>query len=124
MYEIACVGVLLRYRVAFLCLFTKQFKQKSTLKELLRPRLVGTGDSAGISAAFRLNRAVRLVRLLEYGPPPSSAGILNPENRYIANASKRPLIEKNFEKRYVTIFAHGVIFFVVLGGCQFLAPFM
>ena len=72
MYEIACVGVLLRYRVAFLCLFTKQFKQKSTLKELLRPRLVGVGDSSGNRRRVPSESGNPTVRLPEYGPPPLS----------------------------------------------------
>ena len=57
-YEVACVGVLRRYRVGVLCRFTKQFKQKLAPRGLECPRLVGIpGEIVG---AFRLNRAIWL----------------------------------------------------------------
>ena len=71
MYEVACVGVLRRYRVAFLCRFTKQFKQKSTLKELLRPRLVGVGDSGGNRQRVPSESGNMVLGLPEYGPASS-----------------------------------------------------
>ena len=72
MYEVACFGVLRRYRVTLLYWFTKQFKQQSAPKGLLRLRLVGTGDSAGISAALCPGRAETADGLAEYrlGPAP------------------------------------------------------
>ncbi len=70
MYEVSCFRVLLRYRVAFPCLFTKQFKQKLTPKALLRPRLVGTDDSSGNRLRITSESGNPTVGLSKYGPPP------------------------------------------------------
>ena len=72
MHEVACFGVLGRYRVAFPCLFTKQFKQKLTLRRLLRARLVGISDSSGNRHRVPSESGNMALGLPGYEPPPLS----------------------------------------------------
>ena len=88
MHEVSCVGVLGRYWVGFLCLFAKQLKQQLILKGLLRVRLVESGDCGGSRRRIPSESGSEAVRLTEYGPVPPGSGNHNPENRYIANATK------------------------------------